>query len=91
MYINQYHVSQRYGGPEEGGWWYSAGECLQSINVTDWPQKLIDSVLEQFRVDDKAMNANLPPFHSVNSEGNYRSEIEEEPGVSFPEQRPHYE
>lgn len=31
FFVNLYSVSQRYGGPEEGGWWYdeySRGRCL---------------------------------------------------------------
>ena len=26
LYIAAYHVTRNYGGPEEGGWWYDAGE-----------------------------------------------------------------
>jgi hypothetical protein len=31
LYIHKYEVSQQYGGPEEGGWWYEAG-----YPVKDW-------------------------------------------------------
>jgi hypothetical protein len=24
-FVHKYNVSQQYGGPEEGGWWYDAG------------------------------------------------------------------
>jgi hypothetical protein len=33
LYINVYLVSQLYGGPEEGGWYYDAGEPLASVPI----------------------------------------------------------
>lgn len=30
VYVNTYDVTRRYGGPEEGGWWYDEGELLWS-------------------------------------------------------------
>ena len=33
LYVNAYAVTRHYGGPEEGGWWYNAGEPLASIPV----------------------------------------------------------
>jgi len=34
VYVNAYLVSRMYGGPEEGGWWYDAGEPLESRFVS---------------------------------------------------------
>jgi hypothetical protein len=31
IYINAYAVSRHYGGPEEGGWWFNAGQPLASV------------------------------------------------------------
>jgi hypothetical protein len=33
LYVNVYLVTRHYGGPQEGGWWYDAGEPLASIPV----------------------------------------------------------
>lgn len=33
-YVNVYKVTQEYGGPEEGGWWYMARQLLESLPVT---------------------------------------------------------
>lgn len=33
LYLNAYEVCRAYGGPEEGGWWYDAGEPLASIPI----------------------------------------------------------
>lgn len=30
-YLNVYEVTRYYGGPEEGGWWFDAGEPVASI------------------------------------------------------------
>jgi hypothetical protein len=31
LYLNVYAVTRHYGGPEEGGWWFNAGEPLASV------------------------------------------------------------
>jgi len=31
VYVNAYLTDRRYGGPEEGGWWYDTGEPLASV------------------------------------------------------------
>lgn len=33
-YVNAYAVTRHYGGSEEGGWWFDAGEPLASVPVT---------------------------------------------------------
>lgn len=33
LYVNAYLVCRVYGGPEEGGWWFNAGEPLASVPV----------------------------------------------------------
>lgn len=33
LYINAYSVTRHYGGHEEGGWWFNAGEPLASIPI----------------------------------------------------------
>lgn len=33
MYLNVYAVTRHYGGPEEGGWWYNAGQPLASVPI----------------------------------------------------------
>jgi hypothetical protein len=33
LYVNVHCVSQQYGGPEEGGWYYDVGEPIASIPV----------------------------------------------------------
>lgn len=33
LYVNAYSVTRHYGGPEEGGWYFNAGEPLASIPI----------------------------------------------------------
>lgn len=33
LYVNVHAVTRHYGGPEEGGWWYDAGQPLASVPV----------------------------------------------------------
>lgn len=33
LYVNAYAVTRHYGGPEEGGWWYNAGQPLASVPI----------------------------------------------------------
>lgn len=32
-FMNVYAITRHYGGPEEGGWWFDAGEPLASVPV----------------------------------------------------------
>ena len=34
-FVNAYRINRRYGGPEEGGWWYDTGQLLASIPCHD--------------------------------------------------------
>lgn len=53
-YLNVYEVTQAYGGPEEGGWWYDAGTPLESIRVDNGEQegKIRESLQRRYEVDD---------------------------------------
>lgn len=43
LYVNVYRVTRHYGGPEEGGWWYDAGEPLASVPIAGvWVQQFED-------------------------------------------------
>ena len=35
VYLNTYETYEAYGGPEEGGWWYTCGEPVQSVFISD--------------------------------------------------------
>ena len=50
-YVNVYETSRCYGGPEEGGWWFTSGELQFSLGPipTDEAYDLAESV----RLNDK--------------------------------------
>lgn len=90
MYINVYLIDRVYGGPEEGGWYFTAGECVRTIPVTcprvaNRVRPRVERVLEdwnRYRRSD---------IGSVLSEGKYVCSVDPYPGKNFPEVRPHYE
>jgi hypothetical protein len=89
-----YHEQMAYGGPEEGGWWYDAGE-------------LLDRPVRYFRSYDAALaycgRWNLLLHRLINSKQRYRySDVLSEgqltavvtvghPPKHYPATRPHYE
>ena len=50
-YLNIYELAQAYGGPEEGGWWYTYGEPVESTAVINLRQsiKTCDNLNAKFR------------------------------------------
>jgi hypothetical protein len=86
-YVNAYAVTQHYGGPEEGGWWYRAGEPIASVPCTN------DSEVNEQRA------RLLTVFDDV-SEGDISSvlggtqllvTVERGVAAEWPEETPHYE
>ena len=86
MYVNVYEVDRIYGGPEEGGWWYDAGEVMLS-------ERFYDRDAAEARVKELAEEyPNTGQVRSIiYSGGDYRIYIEDEPGQNYPDHRPHYE
>lgn len=90
-WVNIYLVDRVYGGPEEGGWWYTAGEPVESIYV---PWSSFDEAAEiRDKSDDKCekLNEGRRPISSVLSEGEYQARIEDHFAEPFPSEQPHYE
>jgi hypothetical protein len=88
-----YHEQLCWGGPEEGGWWFSAGELLPDRPVRYFRNEeaayrfcrrlnhLID-LLVKHRYE----------YSSVLSEGQLAARVEAgHPVKHYPETRPHYE
>jgi len=93
--VATYLVGQRYGGPEEGGWWYEAGnlEVLDGHPVQRFASEdaAIESAYALNEVLDRTVNDGRKPIWSVLSDGVYRAIVNEgEPPDVFPEERPHY-
>jgi len=84
VYVNLYGVTRRYGGPQEGGWWFDVGapiEChpirgsmVRALNVADWIQDRLDAIR-------KGQGRRAPVIVAL---------AEEHPARPWPVQRPRY-
>lgn len=85
VFVNVYEVDRLYGGPEEGGWWYDAGQLITSRQVTE--ESALDMKLSlQIKYPETGGSSSV--FYSG---GDYRVWIEDHPGADYPESRPMYE
>lgn len=91
IYMNLYAIRLCYGGPEEGGWYYDAGECVDSymIDLSDPEtrknaEKIYQEWKEEFPVDEPSKR------HSVLNPTDYVCKFEREEGQDFPQERPYY-
>lgn len=83
-WVNVFDVGRYYGGPEEGGWWYDAGECVD--------RKFAASVEEarKIRTELEAEYGNDGPgLGSVLSRGEYQVSIELLPSEGFSNYSPY--
>lgn len=87
-----YMVDRQYGGPEEGGWYYDAGELVRTMRVFG-NQDTAYSYSNRMNALFKAtLNRGRRSISSVLSEGQYRARVCDDCAPRyFPEQRPHYE
>lgn len=90
QYINAYSVSRHYGGPEEGGWWYDAGEPIASVPMA------IEASEEAIEAMKRHLTKTIgweskPNRFSVIGGDDFVIRIEEGPAQPFPATRPHYE
>lgn len=81
-------TDRAYGGPEEGGWWYNSGDVETTVPVT------LDTVQVEYekakKFCDEENDCRNSDISSVNSEGKYEIQADVGPGVSYPQQTPHY-
>jgi hypothetical protein len=54
FYVNVYDVESRYGGPEEGGWYYDAGTLLESVPAQSHEEALVKAgeLEEKYALDN---------------------------------------
>lgn len=88
QFVNVYLVDRRYGGPEEGGWYYDVGTAVSSEEVL--PVNVL-TVAQAKRTGCLVENEGRPPVSSVRSIGRYIVVIEDTPARDYPTERPHYE
>lgn len=96
-YIHKYEVSQEYGGPEEGGWWYDAGSpvawwypvCCEDEDTAYLVCRILNSA-EGTRADqDEKYGYTSVLSHQSN---HYAYSVDEDyKAYPYPRNRPHYE
>jgi hypothetical protein len=97
QYLNLYGLTQSYGGPEEGGWWYEQGIALGSIPlpaVWEYTSNIYHEEL-CLRPCIKAVHEewarNCLNLTAMNDTQHYRIAIESSMASDYPRNRPHYE
>jgi len=87
LWVNVYSVTRHYGGPEEGGWWYDAGEVVASTPADneDEANQLAATCREKFK------DMEWGNIYSVNGGVQIRVLVEDQPGEAWPARTPHYE
>ena len=89
-FVNLYLVDRVSGGPEEGGWYYTAGEAKHSIPChtsrrAERCARLVEKIAEAQNSQRRS------DIGSVLSEGRYEVRIEREPACNFPLFRPRWD
>lgn len=100
FYVTIYMVDLFYGGPEEGGWYYTCGDPILDPIEGQSRNRVFDGKDAENRAERYAeglrklcehLNEGRPEITSVASRGRYDVVVEENPPALFPAQRPHYE
>ena len=89
LYVNCYMIDHAYGGPEEGGWYYTVGRPVESRLADDDVQA--EEILAERRAFWEAHNKGRPEIYSVISEGRFAVWRESHYARVFPDVKPHYE
>ena len=71
-YVNVYEVSQCYGGPEEGGWWFTAGELLETIGpvLEEEARDLSRAIIEEDKTKVKEYMMGFSSTDGCDADGN---------------------
>ena len=89
IWVNTHLVDQAYGGPEEGGWWYTYGLPESSIKTTAENAAKVYALAYQ---DAERENADRrSDIGSVRSEGRFQVRLETHFATNYPHEIPHYE
>lgn len=92
VYVTVYTRVLRYGGPEEGGWWYDTWHLEPGTPV--WAShNVADSVLanvESATTWCATANGNLPPYHHTNGGVEYVPRVELKRGAHVDTARQRY-
>ena len=83
-FVTAYEVTRHYGGPEEGGWYYSWYDPIDSV-PTSKPEEMVEEF--KTRYEDRVQG----DIYSVNGGTAVSVIIEDEPAGMKSTEIPHYE
>jgi hypothetical protein len=88
-----YHEEMAWGGPEEGGWWFDAGELLERpVRYFRTEEAAYAYARRLVRHLDRVNGKRRYEYSSVLSDGRYTAMVNDgHPLPAFPMTRPHYE
>ena len=94
-YIVAVYLTDRcFGGPEEGGWWYEAGQLTRIMRIFRSQERAYGYCRRlNTRLQSRAIGPNIGrrDIGSVLSDGEYQANVWENMApAGFPERRPHY-
>ena len=103
-YVNVYLEDRAYGGPEEGGWWYTYGTPARASDLETWlGGKCVEAINPSFRTVNYAQAAShvadmiqeqndnrRSDIGSVISEGRFIVRVQDHEPRSYPEGQPYY-
>lgn len=93
-----YFTDRNFGGPEEGGWWYDAGEPVTRDAALAIKTRFFVTAGEAYGYAQRVLqpicdkkNKGRRPISSMASEGAYAPHVTRGYPSAFPQHRPHYE
>lgn len=89
-YLNEYELNKRYGGPEEGGWWYDTGRFIRLIGIYSSENHARD-IKEDLKGYLAYQREGRYPPSSMLCDGWPDLLIEDHPGEDFPKEPQQYE
>lgn len=90
-YVTIYLIDRAYGGADEGGWWFTYGEPIESEhNKVCINKKFAKNHLAKVEKIVEEWNKGRYDIYSVLSDGIYEVRLETEPPAPFPSERPYY-
>lgn len=101
VHVGVYELQQCYGGPEEGGWWYDAGDPVEywpvrvrwtgdgTYDLTDDEQKFVERIEGEIR-EEYVFGTTHRTSCGPSRGDDYTWRLTWQEPTSFPETRPHY-
>lgn len=90
-FVNVYELHLHYGGPEEGGWWWTSGTPVKSLAVPEIEALDFAATLSEVYPMGTGSAKDGAYWSVIYEGGDYRVYIEDEPAAVWPDERPHYE